>query len=161
LNGIVEIDETLILESFKGRRSGLSRPASKRGGKAKHPGLFFENIPVLVAHDCSGATIDGVLPEDTAACVAAALQGTVTSTNRLVCDGGSAIRAFARRRAIPLQSSPRRASQTKRRPLPTSTMSTRTMADWRIGRAVSTAWRPRTCTTILAGDAPSKSLGPN
>ena len=102
LNGVVEIDETFILESFKGRRSGLSRPARKRGGKAKHPGLFFENIPVLVARDRHGATIDGVLPEDTAACVAAALQGAVTSANQLVCDGGSAIRAFARRRAFPL-----------------------------------------------------------
>ena len=40
LNGIVEADETFILESFKGRRSGLARPPRKRGGKAKYPGLF-------------------------------------------------------------------------------------------------------------------------
>jgi transposase-like protein len=102
LKGIVEIDETFILESFKGRRSDLPRPARKRGGKAKHPGLFFENIPILVARDRAGATIDGVLSEVTAACVAAALQGAVTSTNQIVCDGGVAIRAFARRRAIPM-----------------------------------------------------------
>jgi transposase-like protein len=102
LKGIVEADETFILESFKGRRSDLPRPARKRGGKAKHPGLFFENIPVLVARDRNGATIDGVLPEDTAACVAAALQEAVTPDNLLVCDGGGAIRAFARQRAIPL-----------------------------------------------------------
>ena len=48
LRGIVEADETFILESFKGRRSDLPRPPRKRGGKAKHPGLFFENIPILV-----------------------------------------------------------------------------------------------------------------
>ena len=100
LKGIVEIDETFILESFKGRRSDLGRPARKRGGKAKHRGLFFENVPVLVARDRAGATIDGVLPEVTAACVAAALQGAVTTDNQIVCDGGGAIRAFARRRAI-------------------------------------------------------------
>jgi transposase-like protein len=102
LQGIVEIDETFILESFKGRRSDLPRPARQRGGKAKHPGLFFENIPILVARDRDGATIDGVLPEATAACVAAALQGAVTTDNLIVCDGGKAIRAFARRHAIPM-----------------------------------------------------------
>ena len=102
LNGIVEADETFILESFKGRRAELPRPARKRGGKARRPGSFFENIPILVARDRDGATIDAVLPEDTAACVAAALRGAVTPANRLVCDGGKAIRAFARRRQIPV-----------------------------------------------------------
>jgi len=102
LKGIVEADETFILESFKGRRSDLPRPARRRGGGAKHPGLFFENIPVLVARDREGATIDAVLPEDTAACVAAGLKDAVTSANQLVCDGGMAIRAFARRRRIPV-----------------------------------------------------------
>ena len=32
LPGIVEGDETFILESFKGKRSGMSRKARKRGG---------------------------------------------------------------------------------------------------------------------------------
>jgi transposase-like protein len=32
LSGIVESDETFILESFKGKRSGLPRKARKRGG---------------------------------------------------------------------------------------------------------------------------------
>lgn len=102
LKGIVEADETFILESFKGRRSDLPRPARRRGGRGKHPGLFFENIPVLVARDREGATIDAVLPEDTAVCVAAGLKDAVTSANQLVCDGGMAIRAFARRRRIPV-----------------------------------------------------------
>src|SRR5208282_1920996 len=34
LSGIVEGDETFILESFKGKRSDLPRKARKRGGKA-------------------------------------------------------------------------------------------------------------------------------
>ncbi len=40
LQGIVEADETFILESFKGRRSGLPRKARKRGGKARHRAPF-------------------------------------------------------------------------------------------------------------------------
>ena len=45
LQGIVEADETFILELFKGRRSGLARKARKRGGKARHPAAFSDNIP--------------------------------------------------------------------------------------------------------------------
>ena len=45
------------------------REPRKRGGKARHPGAFFENIPVLVARDCSAAMTDAVLPEDTAVCI--------------------------------------------------------------------------------------------
>lgn len=103
LRGIVEVDETFILESFKGGRSGLTREPRKRGGKARHPGNYFENIPVLVARDRSGATTDAVLPEDTAACIAKALAGAVTPANQLVCDGGRPLRAFARRAKIPVR----------------------------------------------------------
>jgi transposase-like protein len=103
LQGIVEADETFILESFKGRRSGLTRKPRHRGGKARHPGGYFENIPVLVARDRSGATIDAVLSEDTAACIAQALAGAVTPANLLVCDGGRPLCAFARRANIPVR----------------------------------------------------------
>ena len=40
LSGIVEADETFILESFKGRWSDLPRKARKRGGTARHPGPY-------------------------------------------------------------------------------------------------------------------------
>jgi len=92
-----------MLESSKGRRSGLTREPRSRGGKARHPGSYFENIPVLVARDRSGATTDAVLPEHTAACIAGALAGAVTPANMLVCDGGGPLRAFARRAKIPLR----------------------------------------------------------
>jgi len=102
LTGLVEADETFILESFKGRRSDLPRPPRKRGGKAKHPGLFFESIPILVARDRAGATTDAVLPNVDRASIAAALNGVVTPANRFVCDGGKAIVAFARKAKIPV-----------------------------------------------------------
>ena len=65
LSGIVEADETFILESFEGRWSDLPRAARKRGGKARHPGPYQDNIPVLVARDRKGATFDAVLPQST------------------------------------------------------------------------------------------------
>ena len=65
LSGIVEADETFILESFKGRRAGLARLARRRGGKAAKRGLSAEQIPVVVARDRSGATFDAVLPAST------------------------------------------------------------------------------------------------
>ena len=101
LTGIVEADETFILESSKGRRPPPYRKARKRGGKAGHPGQFFENIPILVARDRQGATFDAVLANVDGASIAKALGGVVTPDNLLICDGGRAIVAFARRAKIP------------------------------------------------------------
>ena len=42
LTGVVEGDETFILESFKGKRSGMPRKARKRGGKSAKRGLSAE-----------------------------------------------------------------------------------------------------------------------
>jgi transposase-like protein len=99
--GIVEADETFILESFKGKRSGLPRSARKRGGKASKPGLSAEQIPVLVARDRSGQTTDAVLDKLDRASVTAVLDGVVTPDNQLCCDGGKAIVSFARKSKIP------------------------------------------------------------
>jgi transposase-like protein len=101
LVGIVEADEMFILESFKGKRDGLPRKARKRGGKAIKRGLSAEQIPVLVARDRAGATIDAVLPRLDRASVTAVLDGVITPANQLCCDGGKAIVAFARREKIP------------------------------------------------------------
>jgi transposase-like protein len=101
LSGIVEGDETFILESFKGRRSGMPRKARKRGGKSAKRGISAEQIPVLVARDRQGATTDAVLPKLNRVSIAAALGGLVTSANQFCCDGGTAIVAFARRAGIP------------------------------------------------------------
>jgi len=101
LTGIVEGDETFILESFKGKRSGMPRKSRKRGGKSAKRGLSAEQIPVIVARDREGATTDAVLPRLNRVSIAAALGGVVTSANQFCCDGGTAIVAFARRAAIP------------------------------------------------------------
>ena len=95
LRGIVEADETFILNSFKGRWSDLPRKARKRGGTARRRGLS-DNIPVLVARDRKGATFDAVLPQVDGASVEAALAGVVTPSDHLIGDGGEAIAAFAR-----------------------------------------------------------------
>jgi transposase-like protein len=101
LSGIVEGDETFILESFKGTRSGILRAARKRGGKPAKCGISAEQIPVLVARDRQGATTDAVLPRLNRMAIAAALGGVVTAANEFCCDGGSAIVAFARKAGIP------------------------------------------------------------
>lgn len=101
LIGIVEADETFILESFKGRRADLPRAARTRGGKPTKTGLSAEQIPVLVARDRTGATIDAVLPKLDRVSVTAVLSGVVTPANQLYLDGGKAIAAFARVGGIP------------------------------------------------------------
>jgi transposase-like protein len=116
LNGIVEADETFILESFKGRRSNLPRAARKRGGTARHPGSYQDNIPVLVARDRKGATFDAVLPQDDSASIAAALTGIVTPGNHLVGDGGKPLAAFARKARIPFHAVPAPGKPTREAP---------------------------------------------
>jgi len=101
LTGIVEGDETFILESFKGKRSDMPRKSRKRGGKSAKRGLSAEQIPVIVARDRQGATTDAVLPKLNRVSIAAALDGAVTLANEFCCDGGTAIVAFARRAGIP------------------------------------------------------------
>jgi hypothetical protein len=101
LSGIVEGDETFILESFKGKRSAMPRKARKRGGKPAKCGISTEQIPVLVARDRHGATTDAVLPKLNRLSITAALNGIVTSANEFCCDGGTAIVAFARKAGIP------------------------------------------------------------
>lgn len=101
MTGVVEGDETFILESFKGRRSDMPRKPRKRGGKSVKRGLSAEQIPVIVARDREGSTTDAVLPRLNRVSIAAALGGLVTPANQFCCDGGNAIVAFARKAGIP------------------------------------------------------------
>ena len=88
LKGIVEADETYVLESRKGAR-GLGRKARRRGGKAKKRGLSREQVPVLMATGRRGTTVSVVPPRVDAATLAAALDPVVAKDALLVFDGGA------------------------------------------------------------------------
>ena len=96
LKGIVEADETYVLESRKGAR-GLGRKARRRGGKAKKRGLSREQVPVLMAADRSGTTVSAVLPKVDAAALTAALDPVVAKDALLVSDGGASYPPLRRR----------------------------------------------------------------
>jgi transposase-like protein len=100
LDGIAEADETYFLESFKGSRS-LPRPPRRRGGKAAKRGLSKEQVPVLVARDRHGHTLDAILPDQSKASVKQVLKGALTADNILCIDGGSALRGFVNDHNIP------------------------------------------------------------
>ena len=100
LTGIVEVDESFVLESRKGER-GLPREARKRGGKAKKPGLSEEQTPVLIARDRHGDQLNAVLPNRTAEAVGAALDGVLAKDDVLLCvDGDTAMIAYAKKHGI-------------------------------------------------------------
>ena len=96
LSGIAEADETVFLLSFKGKRSGLDRKARKRGGKASKRGMSSEQVPVLVARDRSGATMDCILPAIDGATLSAVLKPVLAADVVLCTDGSLALAAAAR-----------------------------------------------------------------
>src|SRR3954462_132417 len=88
LRGIVEADETYLLDSRKGDRH-LDRPPRKRGGKAARRGLSREQVPVLVAADRTGTTLTAVLPTVSASAIQAVLEPAAGPDLLLVTDGAS------------------------------------------------------------------------
>ena len=94
LDGTVEADETYFLRSHKGSRK-LDRPARKRGGKAKKPGLSDEQVPVLIARDRNKATTDQIMEDRSAASIRAVLGTVIAKSAILVSDGAKSYRALA------------------------------------------------------------------
>ena len=94
LVGIAETDETYFLQSYKGLRKGLTRPARKRGGCAAKRGISKEQVPVLVSRDRAGNTADAILPADDKASVVAAL-GPLLPKDIILCSDGSSTLAAA------------------------------------------------------------------
>jgi transposase-like protein len=86
LKGIVEADETYVLDSRKGARK-LDRQPRKRGGVARKRGLSREQVPILVAADRSGSTFTNVLPDTTAAIIRVSLETAIERDAILVTDG--------------------------------------------------------------------------
>ena len=88
LKGIVEVDETYVLESQKGNRN-LDRKARRRSGKASKRGLSDELVPILVAAGRSGTTTCSVLPSVTADNVQAVLELRIDDDILLVTNGNN------------------------------------------------------------------------
>lgn len=103
LAGIAEADETVFLQSFKGKRKGLPRDPRKRGGKAAKRGLSEEQIPVLICRDRTGATTDFVLEKADSAHIGAVLKPVIAQDAMLCTDGGKALCAVAKEMGIPHQ----------------------------------------------------------
>ncbi|MBD8656212.1 IS1595 family transposase [Oxalobacteraceae sp. CFBP 13730] len=101
LNGIVEADETFMLESQKGSRT-IDRPPRCRGGRAAKRGISNELDCILVARDREGRTIDAVTGRGalTAAQLDRDLLPRLNRQALLVSDGHPAYRAFARKHRI-------------------------------------------------------------
>ena len=101
LNGIVEADETFLLESQKGSRA-LDRPARRRGGRAARSGISGELDCILVARDRNGRTVDAVTGRGalTAEQLERDLLPRLDPQSFLVSDSHVAYRAFARKHGI-------------------------------------------------------------
>jgi transposase-like protein len=101
LNGIVEADETFLLESQKGSRT-LDRPPRRRGGCAAKRGISSELDCILVARDREGRTVDAVTGRGalTAAQLERDLLPRLDRQALLVSDSHAAYRAFARKHRI-------------------------------------------------------------
>ncbi|MEM8514103.1 transposase-like protein [Massilia sp. MP_M2] len=101
LNGIVEADETCLLESQKGSRT-LDRPPRRRGGRAAKRGISSELDCILVARDREGRTIDAVTGRGalTAAQLERDLLPRLDPQALLVSDSHAAYRVFARKHSI-------------------------------------------------------------
>jgi transposase-like protein len=101
LNGIVEADETFLLESQKGSRT-LYRPPRRRGGRAAKRGISGELDCILVARDREGRTIDAVTGRGAlkTAQLERDLLPRLDRQALLISDSHAAYRAFARKHRI-------------------------------------------------------------
>ena len=95
LGGVVEVDETYLLRSFKGQ-TVLGRVARWRGGKASTRGMSKEHVPMLVARDRSGATTDFVSRAASIAEVSAVLLPVVAGDTIMCTDGSPMLASVAR-----------------------------------------------------------------
>jgi transposase-like protein len=96
LHGIVEFDETYILESHKGERH-LDREPRRRGGSASKRGISSEQTAILVARDRNGNTMDAILFKSNQDTLAEVMLPVVDEDALLCSDKKSSYRAFAKK----------------------------------------------------------------
>lgn len=93
--GIVEVDETFFLESFKGQR-GLPCPARHRGGKGRTRGTGPDDIPVMVVQDRAGHLADFQLEKMDAQTVRTVLTPLIAPDAVLCSDGAGVYASFSK-----------------------------------------------------------------
>jgi len=107
LSGIVEVDETFVRESFKGKRSNMPRPSKRRGKKASKRGLSRQQIPVLVAMDRNTkATVSEVVNSRSATDIEPTLVPRLARDAVLMTDGASAYKTIGGRHGIEVRRVP-------------------------------------------------------
>lgn len=124
LRGIVEADETYMLDSRKGERK-LDRKPRRRGGKAAKRGLSKEQVPILVAADRTGSTVSGVLDAVTGETLADHLAPVIDKDVLLVSDGGTAYPSCAVRLGVSHEALNRKAGERVRGELHLQTVNSR------------------------------------
>ena len=102
LQGIVEVDETFLLESEKGNQQLRHRRARKRGGAARRRGISAEQVNIVVARDRGGRTVDFVAGRGALkiASLVSHLLPKLESDVRLVTDGNPVYTRFAHKARI-------------------------------------------------------------
>jgi hypothetical protein len=99
LEGIVEADETMFRESFKGKRR-LPRPPRKRGTPASQRGRSKEWINAVTIRDRAGDTRELVLKDFNRQALIEDLAFTLRPDAILCSDGSPVYQAFAKAMAI-------------------------------------------------------------
>lgn len=97
--GLIEVDETFFLESFKGQRR-LPRPARRRGGKGATRGTGKDQIPVMVIRDRLSHTTDIKMEKMDTHHVVSALKPLFPKDAVLCSDGASVYQQFALKAGI-------------------------------------------------------------
>lgn len=102
MSGIVEADETTVLESEKGTRNIAHRKPRKRGGKAKKRGLSHERVSIIVALDRKENTAAMVAGRGQATTgeLTALLKDLIDPKAQLCSDAAGNLAAFARARGL-------------------------------------------------------------
>lgn len=99
LSGIIEVDETFFLESFKGKRHLTHRKPRKRGGQGDRREKA-DKIPVVIARDRNGLVSDLVDPALTKSTVHDFLSPIIDRDSILCSDGHSWYKTFSRDHGI-------------------------------------------------------------
>jgi len=98
LEGVAEADEMFFRRSYKGQKSGLPRPAHKRGSPAKKRGISSEQVPVftVVARGSSQSLVQVLTSVPSASNITAALRPFVRPDTVLCSDSAGSYKTAAK-----------------------------------------------------------------